>query len=208
MRSTIFASSLALGFVALSAPAYAEEPQTGATAGASASVSLAGATASGSPSASSTPASSEAKPTKEEPDASARKVAAWGAIGFGALGVSLFVAQMINVGHQTDRRDEAQAKIPGSVNPCSVQPGSPYFLDGRTACDADETADGVRNLGIVALVGGIALIATGVVLLVTEKKSSDKPASTDPEKKEPPKASFKVTPVAGPTNGMFVTGTF
>jgi hypothetical protein len=210
MRFTTFAASLALGLLAYQVPALADEPSSGASASGSASFSLGGsASASATSSApSSSPSSSDAKPEKEKPDTSARQVAAWGAIGFGGLGLTLFVAQMIHLGHVTDERDEAKAKLPGSVDPCSVQPTSPYFLDGRTACDADETAHGVRNLGIVGLVGGIALITTGVVLLATQKKSSDEPVTTEPEKKEEPKASFRIAPVVGPTSGMFATGTF
>lgn len=204
MRTTIFASAFALALVT-SQTARADEP-AGASASGSASLSLGGSSSASASTSSPEPASDPKAPAKTEgQDTSARSVLGWTGVGLGVAGLTLFIVQMARAGDIRDDRDAAQAKLPAGTNACAMPPTDPNFVTGRTACDADDTAGGVRNLGIVGLVGGLLFATGGVVLLVTDKKGSEGSA---PEKKEEPKASWRLTPVLGGTNGFVASGSF
>jgi hypothetical protein len=178
--------------------ARADEPAASATASAGASASISTSTAGTPASTAAAPPNQEDAP-KEKSDPTARKVIAASAIGFGAIGLGIWVAQLARISPLRDEQSAALQSVPAGVDACSVSPSASYFAPARAACDREESIDGTRTSAWVAFGFGLALVTTGVVLLVTEKKEN---------KSEPSKASWQFSPVVGPTTGFAATGTF
>lgn len=199
-RST--ATILSLAFAMHVGSARADEPAASASGSAAASASLSTPTAS-SP-ASTTATAPNQEETKEKSDPTARKVIAASAIGFGAISLGIWIAQLAKISSLRDDQTAQLQSVPSGVDPCAVSPSSAYFAAGHAACSREDDISGARASGWVAFGFGLALVTTGVVLLVTEKKES----KSEPSKTEPSKASWQFAPVVGPTTGFAATGTF
>jgi hypothetical protein len=138
-------------------------------------------------------------PEKEQEPATAdaskpsnvRKIVAWSAVGLGAAFAVVGVVEGVRFLGIKDDLNSDRAHVDKSVSDVCApeQAGNPY---AASACTHFHDAKTARTLGL--LFGGIgaALVATGVVLLVTDHPK---------ESVAPAESALRITPYASPKGG-------
>jgi hypothetical protein len=136
------------------------------------------------------------------------RILGWAAIGVGAgLGIASVVVGARYFSESSDQ-DARLAKIPSGINACDAQQNNtqaPWRTAADEACQKAEEWDKARVNAIVLAAAGGALVATGVIVLLTDSSSPEAPARD----KKTAKRDVKLEPRVGPAGGaVLLSGSF
>jgi hypothetical protein len=131
-----------------------------------------------------------------------RRIVGYTAIGVGAVFGGLAAYQASNFFSARSELDDFRSRVPNTVRDvCDAQ--NQGIPDAVLACRSYKDANNARTLGLVFGGVGVAAVATGVILLVTDSKHEEAPAATQGGRSKTQAPRIAVTPVIGPSGAGF-----